>query len=286
MSNAVKVTFLNSMAGTDLTVAVQRHRELGVSILDLKDHLFGKAVEALLPDEARRVAEVVKLAGCEVDCLSSCVGQSELTAGEQMYLERHLPALQRLLETARILKPRVVRLLAPKLPAGMDFSAAFAAFPWVVQAYQRMVDLTADAGFEILIENEIHGCLLSSPAAILSFLEKIDRPQSVRAIYDVQNLWQMGTFPSVEVVRQLSPVLGGLHLKGGRTDGGATLVWASDLETASWPVTEIVRATLALKTVPVICLNASHGRWTADSDVWEVAKRDLRFLRRQFPELN
>jgi hypothetical protein len=96
----------------------------------------------------------------------------------------------------------------------------------------------------------------------------------------VQNLWQNGTFPTLEVYHQLRPLMGALHLKGGRADEAGNLLWVAPLEEASWPVLEIVRAVIADGVAPFICLNPSHGQRPAGYDDWQVAQRDIEFLRR------
>ena len=153
-------------------------------------------------------------------------------------------------------------------------------FPWVMGVYRDWGDEIAASGFGILIENETRGCLLGSVADVQSFFAILDRP-AARYTWDVQNLWQSGTFPSLEVYRQLQPLIGAVHLKGGRRDDDQTLKWAAPLDEASWPVLEIVRAIIADGVAAFICLNPSHGHKPPGWNDWEVAQREVAWLRRE-----
>jgi sugar phosphate isomerase/epimerase len=274
------------MASADLATAARRHRALDISILDLKDGIFGRAVEDLSADDAALAARVIREEGCSVYCLSSCIGYTDLAEGEALYTERHLGAMRRLTITAHALQPRAIRLLAPRVPPGLSFAACMEYFPWTIAVYRQLIDLADVAGFDVLLENEAHDCLLASADDCLAFVTGINRPRRLKLIYDVQNLWQMGEFPSVGAVRKLGPILGGLHLKGGQSETGTALALASPLATASWPVRDVTRAALDLGTVPVICVNPSHGRWPPGYDTWDVALQDLRFLRTHFTEIH
>src|SRR5690606_1852121 len=115
-------------------------------------------------------------------------------------------------------------------------------------------------GFMVTIENEAHHNIWSKPQEIISFFDRLNRSGRAHFTYDVQNLWQMGTFPTMEAYRQLRPWIGFLHLKGGkRGDNGNMLKWKSTLEEADWPAAEIIHAALIDRCSPVLCLNPSHG---------------------------
>src|SRR5207237_198766 len=70
--------------------------------------------------------------------------------------------------------------------------------------------------------------------------------------WDVANLWQMGTFPTLEVYAQIKHLIGYVHVKGGlKGDRESAFGWASSLEDASWPVAEIVKAVISDGVSPV-----------------------------------
>ena len=62
------------------------------------------------------------------------------------------------------------------------------------------------------------------------FFKLLDRPESVALTWDVQNLWQMGTFPTIDVYYQLKDLIHYYHLKGGQFRGDSpSLYWKSNL---------------------------------------------------------
>jgi sugar phosphate isomerase/epimerase len=117
------------------------------------------------------------------------------------------------------------------------------------------------------------------------FFERLDRARRVVFTWDVQNFWQMGTFPSLDVYRRLKEKIGYYHVKGGRAEPGRrSLVWRSTLQDASWPVLEITRAVCDDGVSPVICLNPSHGKPNEQFPMEKATEIDLAFLRRHFLE--
>lgn len=283
----MQITMLNAMAGPDFEQAAARHAALGLKWLDLKDGLWGESVDHLCLENAHRAAKIARAYHLNVHCLSSSVGFSPLDEGEEAFRARHWATLDHVLRVAEILNPQVVRLLGAQAipPPGEATVMPFVErrFPWVFGAYREMIDGIQDAGFAVGIENEAYDCVLASVPDIQRFFALTAPEGKGRFIYDVQNLWQMGSFPSLEAYWQLKPLIGGLHLKGGRRGDGQTLKWASALEDASWPVSEIVNAVAAEGAVPVLCLNPSHGEKPEGFDTWEIAQRDVAFLRREIP---
>lgn len=290
----MQLTMLNSMAGADFELAARRHAELGLKWLDLKDELCGQSINELSFENAHRVNAIASANGLKVHCLSSSVGYSNLAEGEVAFREKHLATLDHVLQVAQILQPQVVRLLGatlfPASPGKAPLLGVEREFPWVFEVYRQMIDRIRTSGFAVGIENEVHGCILASVADIQRFFELTSPDGAAYFIYDVQNLWQMGTFPTLEVYHQLKPLMGGLHLKGGRTkDGdaedGRALYWASPLTEASWPVVDFMRAVASDGVAPVICLNPSHGQKPEDYDLWDVAQRDIKFLRHAIQDI-
>lgn len=282
----VYLTLLSTILGPDFPTALERQRAVGIRFLDLKDGLWGKTIEQLDEDETERAASLITVAELQVHCFSTSVGLSTLepNTDEATFRARHEQLLRNALRVAHTLRPQMIRLLPPHLspmPGELAIERLFREFPWAIGVYQEWIDTIIRAGFGVLIENEARGCLLGSVADILQFFAALNRPD-VRYTWDVQNLWQSGTFPSREVYQQLRPLMGALHLKGGRAgEDGFTLAWASSLEDASWPVLEIVRAVVADGTTPYICLNPSHGQRPPGWYMREIAQRDMAFLRRE-----
>ncbi|MBC8008472.1 MAG: TIM barrel protein [Burkholderiales bacterium] len=287
----VEVTFLNGIAGADFPAGLRKQAALGLTLLDIKDSLWGQRIEEIDEPTATRVAALVASENLRVDCLSTSIGCVSFRDGmtEAAFRATYDPLLANTLRTTGILRPRMVRLLLPAHLPRAAGESAFAAMhrtaPWVVDVYREWITRLAEIGVVPVLENEAHGCLFATPADIAAFFHALDHP-AARYIWDVQNLWQMGVFPSLDAYAQLKPFIASLHLKGGRADTpGGPLIHAAALEDASWPVREIVHAVLADARVPVLCLNPSHGAKPADWDIWATAVRDLAYLRREFPQL-
>jgi hypothetical protein len=286
--HATKLTMLNGTAGSDFETAARRHAELGLKWLDLKDSLWGENINNLSLDNARRAADIAKAHGLKVFCFSTALCESELNAGEDAFRARHFKTLDHVLKLADIIEPAYVRLISAKLKPydGPESRMEIVErdFPWTFGVYREMVDRMVGAGRRVLVENEIGNVIFNRPEGILRFFERLERPGKVHYTWDIQNLWQEGVFPTMEVYQQLKPVIGCLHVKGGRTEGESKLlVNASTLEEASWPVREIVSTAVADGVAPYICVNPCHGKKPPGYDTWEVAKSDIAYLRKIVP---
>ncbi|MBT5830254.1 MAG: TIM barrel protein [Candidatus Latescibacteria bacterium] len=283
-----QLTLLNSMAGNDIKACMDQHVAWGVRVLDLKDRLFGKGVAQLSCDEALKIAQMANERDMSIHTMSTGLFYSDVEVGEKAFREKWFPVLDDVLQVANTLKPHQIRLLMATSSKRLDIldSTVYlsACHPWVFDVYREAIDRVVNAGFGVVIENEVHDCLFSRPQEILSFFEVLDRKDAVSFIWDVQNLWQMGTFPSLEVYHMLKPVIGMIHVKGGRADiPGGQLVWKAGLQDASWPVVPILKAAIADGVSPVICLNGSHGE--KPEGYVEDAAANLKFLRDSIEEV-
>ena len=284
---SAKLTILNSMAGRDFERALDGHLEWGLEMVDLKDAIFGKGVLGLTDEEAGRAAGLISERGLSVHCLSTGLFFADVEAGEAAF-KSHLEKVGRAVEIGRILQPRMIRLLAARTSRRTEVEDSIehirSNHPWLVPMYAEAVDRLHEAGFRPTIENEVNNCIFSTPQEIIDFFAALDRYGKACFTWDVQNLWQMGTLPTIDVYEELKGLIGYLHLKGGRKDeSGDELRWKSSLEDASWPVVETVRRAVADGVSPVICLNPSHGELKDGYDYDDIVKRDIEFLRRELP---
>lgn len=283
-----ELTLLNSMAGDDIAASIARQQAWGIRCLDLKDHLFGRAIADLDPEQGIRLAGLIAAAGLRVHTASTGIGYGVVEQGETAFRAAFDPQIERMCALIPLLRPTQVRLLSAKTSRRALLCDAITYLrrehAWLFAWYREAVDRLAATGVAVVIENEIGDCCVSRPEEALDLLAAIDRPQ-LRLIWDIVNLWQLGTYPSVAVYRQLAPVIGMVHLKGGRSDvPGGRLRWRSGLADASWPVRELVAAILADRITPVLCLNPPHGEAHPDFAVDYAA--DLAFLRATFPEIH
>lgn len=289
MTSTVILTMLNSMGGADFEASLETHAAWGLKTLDLKDCIFGKAITDLDDAELLRARERIDRHGMEVATLSTVLFVGDVEAGPEAWRRDYLAKVPRTIQIARVLRPRCIRLLACRTQRRGEIDDATAclrqSFPWAIPMYRDAVGQICAAGFEVLIENEAHNCIWSRPGEVLSFFAALQADAG--CMWDIQNMWQMGTFPSFEVYRQLRPIIRQVHLKGGMAETpGGPLKWRSTLEDASWPVRQIVGAVLADGVSPVICLNPSHGEAKDGYDYRNVTRRDIDFLRREFRQIH
>ena len=280
----VSLTMLNSMADRDFETALDRHLEWGLHHLDLKDSIFGKGVADLNAAEAQRAAELIAARGLTVHCMSTQLFHGDVEVGETAFRAAHLRPLQRAIEVAAVLRPRLFRLLSARTKRRAEVADGVGYLrrdhPWVIACYREAVQRLAAAGLQVTIENECHANLFATPDEVLGFFAELDCGAAVNLTWDVQNMWQMGTFPSLQVYRRLRPLLAYYHLKGGQSAAGSNVLrWRSGLEDASWPVAEITRQVAADGVSPVICLNGSHGERKPGYPYHDVLARDLAFVR-------
>jgi len=282
---AAELTVLSSMLSSDFETALDRHVELGMKYVDMKDGIFGKSITQLTLDEAIRAMQLLTDRSLEVYCLSSSLFGGDVSFGEPAFREANLVPLKHLLKTAEILRPRFIRLLVPQCADGarservawVDEHA-----PWLWRLFREAISAILSAGFQCTIENETGNVIVDGPETALAFMERIDDGSGVKLTWDVQNMWQAGTFPTVEVYEKLKTVIGYVHLKGGRSETpGGRLVWRSSLADASWPVREIIERVITDGCSPLICLNPSHGA-SQNGEYIDFAEADIAWMQQSF----
>ena len=285
MSMNYTLSILNGMAGPEPESAMDRHLAWGLRSLDLKDGWFGTGVEHWTTEQVHRVAAAAEQRQMPILSLSSCMGRGEVERGEAAY-RADLEPLDRLLASARILKPARIRLVAPSLARRTEVRDAAeelaANQAWLFPLLREAVDRLQETGATVVFENESGGTIFGHPGEVLGFFSALQRPQT-RMIWDVGNWWHFGCsrYPTVADAQALLPVVGVLHLKGGMSDQpGGPLRWAAQLAETTWDVTGIVRTILAGGHCPVVCLNHPHG--ATRPGVRHDYLADLDFLRTTF----
>jgi hypothetical protein len=287
-SRLIDIAMLNGMASSDFLTALDRHVALGLRLLDLKDAIFGKSIGDLSEAEAHQAAEAIQRRGLRVFCLSTTLFHRDVEAGESAF-RADLEKLQNVLNIARILQPKAIRVLSATTARRREIADTAdyldGSHPWVYRVYRDAVDHITAAGHAAMIENEVGANIFSAPVEILAFFHLLNRP-AARLIWDVVNLWQVGTAPSLGVYHQLRPIIGGLHLKGGQANSqDGSLQWASSLEDSTWPILGITRQGVHDRACPVIVLNPPHGKFRPGYDYDNLPARDLAYLRSEIPEL-
>jgi len=295
----VVISILNSMAGSSFEMALDQHILWGINYLDLKDQIWGKTIIELTVDEAKKAAQQIDKRNLSVYCLSTTLFGGNIERGQSFFQASYLSRINHLIEISKIFQPRIIRLLAAKTANRKMISHSIDYLQqkhnWLIPLYIAAIDRLQEEYFSpftsqphrgITVENEAHNCIFSNPEEIIDFFQFLDRPKSVALTWDVQNLWQMGTFPTIAVYYQLKELIHYYHLKGGQfRDDSQKLYWKSTLSDASWPVIEITRQVISDGISPVICLNPSHGQAKSCYDYNHATIRDIDFLRQLIREI-
>lgn len=283
----VSITILNDIVHSDFIASLDIQKSWGIKLLDLRADIYGKSFMNLEDAEIEAAAAEIRTRGMSVYCLSSGLFYDDLNKGEAHFREHHLGQVDRLIRAANRLEPAVVRLLSARFHEREQVADSIPYvqehYPWLIPMYREAIDRLHAAGHEVTIENEAKNCIMATPGEIVYFFDVLDRGDKTSFTFDVQNIWKMGTFPTMDVYRELAPLIGYFHLKGGMAgDDGVTLKWKSSLEDASWPVVEMTAALIRDGRVQVICLNPSHGEDKDGYDYRELNKRNLDYLRDRF----
>ena len=300
-----ELTILNPMAGMGGTIsafeqALDQHVSWGIKCLDLKDAILGKSIVGLTKEEAKHAADLIHKRDLSVYCFSTVLFGGNVELGEERFRKDDLKKIDHVIEIAKILQPQIIRLLAAATSKRGEVENSVKHLrtnhPWLISLYTEAIDrlhnadcseFKSDRGFKVTIENEVGNCIFSTPEEIIDFFEALDCRERVSFTWDVQNLWQTGTYPTMDVYHKLKGLIGYYHLKGGQqSDESTELCWRSSLEDASWPVVEITQQVVMDGVAPVICLNGSHGEAKAGYDYNNMTKRDLDFIRRAIPEID
>lgn len=284
-----KLTILNDIVHPELEESLQLQKSWGMQVADLRG-IYGKSLLDLSDEEAARAASAVEAQGMSTYCLSFGLFYGDVEKGEAHFRESFLAKVPRAIELARIFQPSKVRLLSAESSKRAEFHHGVEyvqdRHPWLLPLYREAIEQITAAGFRPTLENEVRGNLLIRPEEIADFFTELDCKGQISFTYDVQNLWLMGTFPTVDVYRQLASITDYVHLKGGRAgEDGQTLTWQSSLEDASWPVLDIVQAVLQDGRCESICLNPSHGKAPEGYDAAAVNLANVKYLRQHLPQL-
>jgi sugar phosphate isomerase/epimerase len=293
-----QLSMLADMMDGDLERAADRLAQLEIRQLDLKRSIYGQTIEELTDAERERLALLVERTGIEIVSFSSTLGFSDISGTDELSFRRHFDrGIDNLLTTIPYVRPRMIRLLACSFGERATWTDSNDYLDqnrsWVYAVYRDAIARIHAAGIEVTIENEPK-TIFSSPRETLGFFERLDAGPAAGFTWDIQNMWQSGTFPSLDVYRQLRPIINYVHLKGGQGTP-EKLIFRSPLEGASWPVAEIVGAVLADGVSPTLCLNGSHGAIPenypfGDGSEWRdlvriEAMHDVAYLRAAFREI-
>jgi hypothetical protein len=275
--------------GDGLDAALDRYVAWGIKSLDLGGAAGGKGVLDCSEADAQRIAAALDRRGLAVHGLTTPLFGEPVEAGEAVFRDRHAARIEHALRLAGILRPQTIGLQAAATERRRDLADALeyvdSQRPWLLPMYRDAIARIGAAGLAVTIANHAQHCILSAPPEVQRFFAALAPARALWA-YDAVDLWQMGTFPTVEGYGPLAGWVGSYHVKGGlAARRSETLCWRSGLADASWPVVAITAAVLADGRCPTLCLEAPRGHRKPGYDYTDLTARDAAFLRTQFPAL-
>ena len=253
IETAFKLLALNVMIGGNIDEALDQHQQRGFRYLDIKMDFRGSLIEDSNLDTVQQIAQAAAQHGLGTWCLSSCLGNCSIS-DDDAYLHKQYAGIERLISFIPVLNPHCVRLIMPRGDAAVIYDER------ILSAYRDWCQSLLATGVEVVIENEIGESIGRDPQLIVTFLENLGFGDKVRYIWDIANQWQEGRFPSVTDYQTLRPVIGMIHVKGGRWNNPQEkkYAWKSMLGDSDWPVTEL--CALAIENnISAICINPPHG---------------------------
>ncbi len=133
----------------DLREQVRVLKDMGLSYLDLRS-VDGVNVRDLTDQQVVRIREYLRLNAIQVACIGSPVGKSAIDAP----LEKALADLDRVIEIARALDTRRIRMFSFYPPETSTNAGYDAYVDQALRRLERLASLAEDKGAILLMENE------------------------------------------------------------------------------------------------------------------------------------
>lgn len=189
----------------DLTEQLDVLESESIRFMELRG-VWGKNVADFSEEEVTTVRDALKKRSVGVSCIGSPIGK----IGIKDDFEPHFARFQRIMEIAKALDTRYVRIFSFYIPKGDD---PVQHRDEVLRRMQAMVDAAKKEGLVLLHENE-RGIYGDTGERCVDLLAAIDSP-ALRAIFDPANFVGVGQKPYEECWEGLKPYLEYLHIKDG-----------------------------------------------------------------------
>ena len=179
----------------------------GIDMIELRG-VDGESVADITPAKVREVADKLKAAGIEVSAGGSPIGKIGLDED----FEEHFDTFNRLLDAAKVLGTRRMRIFSFFPPEGED-PAKYR--PQVMSRLRRLVDRASSRGVTLCHENEksIYG---DSPDRCLDIYNEFGG--EVRCVFDHANFISCGYLPFPYAFDKLGRTLSHMHIKDATVD--------------------------------------------------------------------
>lgn len=178
----------------------------GVPLIEIRG-VDGTGIADITLEKAREVKEKLDKAGIGVSAIGSPLGKIKITDD----MAPHLDSLRHVIEIAKILGTKRIRMFSFYMPAGEDPQNYRGE---VFHRLEQMLVIAEDAGIELCHENE-KGIYGDNADRCLDILKNFP---SIKGVYDPANFLQCGE-DTLRAWDMLEPYLCYMHIKDVREDG-------------------------------------------------------------------
>ena len=182
--------------------------KLGITYFEPRG-INGKNIADLSEDEASELKNTMDKYGVKASSIGSPIGK--IAIGDP--IEPHLELLKRVINTAKILGTKYIRVFSFYMPQ-KDYT------PYrdeVMRRMRMMADIAEDEGVMLLHENEknIYGDIASR---CLEIVEEINSP-ALKCVFDPANFIQCGQKIYPDAYKLLRPYIEYMHIKDATDEG-------------------------------------------------------------------
>ena len=212
MFNQIQLSGFSDEISPDFDKQMQVISQLGMKYIEIRG-VDGKNITELTPDEVAVVKEKLDAAGVQISSIGSPIGKIDITDD----FAPHLETFRKLLETAKTLNTRYIRMFSfymPKDANPADYrEEVFARLKVLVQEAEK-------ADIVLLHENE-KGIYGDTDLRCLDLMENLGCDH-FRAVFDFANFIQCGV-ETVPAYERLKPYVDYIHIKDAVAETGTVV---------------------------------------------------------------
>lgn len=199
----VRLSAFGDEAAADLMDQMDVLENNGIHHIELRG-VWGKNVLSLNDDEVNRVRKEMDDRGFKVSSIGSPIGK----VGINDDWDKHLKNYERIVEIAKALNTRYIRLFSFFIPKGEEPSTYRAQ---VMEHMKVFADIAGRAGLIAVHENErdIYG---DTGVRCADILKTVDSP-NLRAVFDSANYVQCGVRPLTDAYPLVKDYIEYIHIK-------------------------------------------------------------------------
>lgn len=203
MSEKFILTGFSDEISPDIKEQFEGVKRLGISYFEMRG-VNGKNVSELTLDEVSKVKALGESYGIKASSVGSPIGKISITDD----FEPHLEKLRHIIEIAKVLGTRYIRVFSFYIPKGED-PADYRGE--VMRRMQKMTELAEREGVTLLHENE-KGIYGDTAPRCKDILDTVGSPH-LRAVFDPANFVECGQVTEPDALDLLDEYVTYVHIK-------------------------------------------------------------------------